>query len=157
MIIEEAAPRDPSLLPGYQAEPLFGSHEPRNEIEYDEVCMCIHAPHNSFIITSHHYKQIHHHTTQATGALSTVEDLEERPVSPTELFFDLFFAALLSKVGHNLAEHLSEHPLQVLYFILIFQLIYQNWVQVSLLFLDHCLGLSTSSRNLTFVFVDAGD
>ena len=44
------------------------------------------------------------HTTNldvATGAIISEEGAsEERPVSPLELFFDLFFAALLSKLGH---------------------------------------------------------
>ena len=39
--IDETTARDPTLLPGYQTEPLFGKHEPRNEIEYDEVKLYI--------------------------------------------------------------------------------------------------------------------
>jgi low temperature requirement protein LtrA len=68
----------------------------------------------------------------STGAIISDEGpLEERPVSPLELFFDLFFAALLSKLGHILSEHLGTHPGHVLfYYVIVFQLTYQNWLQV---------------------------
>lgn len=99
-----AVEENPDLLPGYQSTPLFAPHELRNECEYDV----------------------------ATGAIISEEGpSEERPVSPLELFFDLFFAALLSKLGHILSEHLGTHPGHVLfYYVIVFQLTYQNWLQV---------------------------
>jgi len=89
---------NPALLPEYQAEPLFGHHGLRREVDYDEATGLIQADHH--------------------------DDEEERPVSVIELFFDLVFAALLSKLGGILVGELR-HPAQVLYYILIFQLVYQ--------------------------------
>lgn len=77
-------------------------------------------------------QQIRYDYDVATGAIISEEGpAEERPVSPLELSFDLFFAALLSKLGHTLSEHLGTHPGHVLfYYVIVFQLTYQNWLQV---------------------------
>jgi hypothetical protein len=102
-----ASGADPSLLPEQHAEPLFGPHELRREVDYDEATGLIQAG-------DHH-------------------DEEERPVSVIELFFDLVFAALLSKLGAILVGELR-HPTQVLFYVLIFQLIYQVLVMIVGLF-----------------------
>lgn len=99
-----ASGADPSLLPDYAPEPLFGPHELRHEVDYDE----------------------------ATGAIQGEGHGEEegRPVSVIELFYDLIFAALLSKLGGILVGQLR-HPTQVLFYVLVFQLIYQSWLHVT--------------------------
>jgi len=67
-------------------------------------------------------------------------------VSPLELFFDLFFAALLSKLGHTLSEHLGTHSGHVLFYhVIVFQLTYQNWLQVR----HRRIFLCSSGRNST--------
>jgi low temperature requirement protein LtrA len=55
---------------------------------------------------------------------------EARPVSPVELFYDLFIAATLAKLGPVLADNLSKHPIQILYFIVVFLLVFESWIQV---------------------------
>lgn len=97
-----ASGADPSLLPDYPPEPLFGPHELRHEVDYDE----------------------------ATGAIQGDAGEEGRPVSVIELFFDLVFAALLSKLGAILVGQLR-HPTQVLFYVLFFQLMYQSWLHVT--------------------------
>lgn len=67
-------------------------------------------------------------------------------MSPLELFFDLFFAALLSKLGHTLSEHLGTHSGHVLFYhVIVFQLTYQNWLQVR----HRRIFLCSSGRNST--------
>lgn len=102
-----ASGADPGLLPEYEAEPLFGPHELRHEVDYDE----------------------------ATGIIRTAkkdqgDEEDGRPVSVIELFFDLVFAALLSKLGGILVGELR-HPVEVLFYILVFQLVYQSWLHVT--------------------------
>lgn len=131
---------NPDLLPGYQSTPLFAPHELRNEYVIENcgesiLCVCSICDltlHSSTFFPAYH--QIRYDYDVATGAIISEEGpSEERPVSPLELFFDLFFAALLSKLGHTLSEHLGTHPGHVLfYYVIVFQLTYQNWLQVCL-------------------------
>ena len=77
-----------------------------------------------------HGRPSHVPPIKATGLLSGDEKLENRPVRPAEIFFDLFFAASLAKLGEVLIEELSEHPAQLIYATLIFDLVFETWLQV---------------------------
>lgn len=92
---------DLTQLPGYEEEPLLGTHVAQQELVEDE-----------------------------SGHLVNTADDTFRTPGPTELFLDLILAATTTRLAQLLEEGLSERPIQLLYFILVFQLIYESWLQV---------------------------
>lgn len=76
-----------------------------------------------------------------------------RPVSVIELFFDLVFAALLSKLGGVLISELR-HPTILGFYVLVFQLVYQSWVHVTS-FINR-FGSETASDKLFIACVGFG-